>query len=46
VKTVGASREKIAAAIEKVGPNFETVRKEPARVAIDENEASRAAATK
>lgn len=46
VKTLGASREEIAAAIEKVGANPETVRKELARVAIDENEANRAAAAK
>jgi hypothetical protein len=46
VKTLGASREEIAAAMEKVGANPDTVRKELMRVAIDESEASRAAAEK
>lgn len=46
VKTLGASREEVAAAIEKVGPVFETVRKELMRVAIDKNGASRAATAK
>jgi hypothetical protein len=46
VKTLGASREEIAAAIEKVGPVFETVKKELIRVAIDKNEASHASTAK
>jgi hypothetical protein len=46
VKTLDASREEIAAAMAKVGANPETVRKELTRLAVNENEASRAAATK
>ena len=44
VKTLGAPREAIAAAIEKVGANPETVRKELARVEIDNKDASRVVA--
>ncbi len=40
VKTLGAPREAIAVAIEKVGANPETVRKELARERIDEGEPS------
>jgi hypothetical protein len=39
VKSLGASRKEIAAAMEKVGPNPDTVRKELAREKIDETEA-------
>ena len=46
VKTLGASREEIAAAMEKVGANPETVRKELTRVAIDKNDADRGGAAK
>jgi uncharacterized protein DUF3606 len=45
IKSLGASREEITAAIKKVGPNADTVRKELAREKIDETEAE-AAATK
>jgi uncharacterized protein DUF3606 len=43
VKSLGASREEIAAAIEKVGPNPDTVRKELAREKIDEADGKSAA---
>jgi transcription antitermination factor NusA-like protein len=45
VKLLDASRDEIAAAVEKVGPNPDTVRKELARQKIDEAEA-KAVATK
>ncbi len=44
VKTFGASREAIAAAIEKVGANPATVCKELARETIDDQETRRAEA--
>jgi hypothetical protein len=44
IKSLRALREEIAAAIEKVGPNADTVRKEIAREKIDESEAQAAAA--
>jgi hypothetical protein len=44
IKSLRASCEEIAAAIEKVGPNADTVRKEIAREKIDESEAKAAAA--
>lgn len=46
MKTLGASRVEIEAAIEKVGPVLETVRKELMRAAIDENEARSTTAAK
>ena len=44
IKSLRASREEIATAIEKVGPNADTVRKEIAREKIDQSEARAAAA--
>jgi hypothetical protein len=44
VKVLDASREEIAAAVEKVGPNPDTVRKELARGKMDEAEAKAVAA--
>ena len=44
VKTLGASREAIAAAIEKVGANPATVCKELARETIDDQKTRRAEA--
>lgn len=46
VKILGAPRDAIAAAIEKVGANPETVRKELARDTIDDPDANRSAAPK
>jgi hypothetical protein len=46
VKTLGAPREAIAAAVEKVGANPETVRKELAREAVDREAAQQANAAK
>ena len=46
VKTLGVSRDAITAAIEKVGPNPETVRKEIARDAINDKESIAAAEPK
>jgi hypothetical protein len=46
VKILGAPRDTIAAAVEKVGANPETVRKELARDAIDAQDANRSAEPK